>query len=1060
MADAATSLFERPLEAAVLDGLADSIAVYDRDGRILYMNAETERIFGKSREECIGRVLWELFPAAVGTPFYEALRRVAESGSAERFEHHYAPWDQWFENHVYPVPGGVCCAGRDITGTKRLEARLHLALEAAHMVAWEWDPKTDAVTMVGDVRAVYGSVALQSSRKAFELVHPDDAERHRRTIDDALASKGGYRSEFRLNLPDGQLLWLEERAAAVLDESGTRLTGVVTDITARKTMEDEIRRREGLLRTITDAMPGLIAYLDRDGRYRLCNEAYRTWFDVEPTSLFGKHIADVLGDEAYRAVEPHMASALAGRATTFESEIVYKTGERRWIEATYTPHRDAHGVVVGFVAFVRDITKKRAIMAESEALLARTAASEARLRRLVESGIIGIVFWTRDGDIRYANDAFLRTFGYTRDDLAAGRLRWREMTPREWAPLDERAFAEMAEHGVCTPYEKEYFHKDGRRVPILLGIAVWEDQADEGVAWILDMTERQRAERRRTLLVDAGQILAASIDVRETLVNAAKLVASTIGTLVIVDAVSDGNIGEPLAVVHRDPALQPAAEDLRRRTRLLPEHPGAVVARTGNSVAHTLDTNELERPDADPILRAWVSAFGLRSWVCVPLVSRGRVLGVLSYGTSDASIDPEDVATAEELGRRAGAAVDVARLFDASRAERARAEEASRAKDEFLAVVSHELRTPLNAILGWSTMLNTESLSEERRQHGLRVIERNARSQAQLVEDLLDISRITTGRVRLQVAQVELARVAQAAIESVRPGAAAKGVDIELFGAGEVGVVVGDGARLQQVAWNLLSNAVRHTKSGGRVELRLRRLESSVELSVRDTGEGIDPEFLPHVFERFRQAESGTTRRYGGLGLGLAIVKHLVELHGGTVHAESEGRGRGARFVVDLPIGSVPELAAPRATSASSPVPAAPRREPSGDLAGLHVLVVDDEDDARDLVRTIVERAGATVTTAASAVQALALLERQEDAFSVLVCDIGMPTVDGYELIRRIRALPSERSARIPAVAVTAFARTEDRARALREGFQLHLPKPVDRQELIDVLRAVTRTRG
>jgi PAS domain S-box-containing protein len=387
------------------------------------------------------------------------------------------------------------------------------------------------------------------------------------------------------------------------------------------------------------------------------------------------------------------------------------------------------------------------------------------------------------------------------------------------------------------------------------------------------------------------------------------------------------------------------------------------------------------------------------------------------------------------------------------------AQEANRLKDEFLATLSHELRTPLTAILGWARLLRGGEITGEASVRALETIERNARAQAQLIDDMLDVSRIVTGKLRLDVAPIDPRSFIDPAVEAVRPAAEAKGVTLrQVTEAGGL-VVVGDPARLQQVVWNLLTNAVKFTPAGGSVEVRLGRAASYVEIVVSDTGAGIDAEFLPHVFERFRQADQHANRRHGGLGLGLSIVRHLVELHGGTVSADSAGAGAGATFTVTLPVSHVhrPEGAEGRAHPATAEALSAP--ECPERLDGLKVLVVDDEADARELLAAGLSRCGAQVVTAASADEALDTLAAEE--FDALVSDIGMPGMDGHELIRRVRALPPGRGGRTPAVAVTAYARAEDRLGALRAGFEMHVPKPVELAELVvAVAHLVRRARN
>jgi PAS domain S-box-containing protein len=384
-------------------------------------------------------------------------------------------------------------------------------------------------------------------------------------------------------------------------------------------------------------------------------------------------------------------------------------------------------------------------------------------------------------------------------------------------------------------------------------------------------------------------------------------------------------------------------------------------------------------------------------------------------------------------------------------------EEANRRMNDFLAMVSHELRTPLNAMLGWVRLLRSGRLDPETFDRGLETIERNTLSQAKLIEDLLDVSRIVSGKLRLSVEPLDVEPVLKAAVDSVRLAAEAKGIRLHLVADSTAGLVLGDRERLQQVVWNLLSNAIKFTPKGGKVSIELTRVDSSIELTVSDTGRGISPDFLPHVFERFRQADASTSRKHGGLGLGLAIVWYLVESHGGTVRAESEGEGKGAAFVVRLPIAPVRrETAKSKAHTGNGSTHVGFECPPA--LAGVRVLVVDDEADTREMLALVLRECEAEVYPAESVPEALAALDEWDP--EILVSDIGMPGEDGYELIRRVRARPAARGGAIPAVALTAYARFEDRMRALAAGFQMHVAKPVEPTELVMVIHSLLEFRG
>lgn len=463
----------------------------------------------------------------------------------------------------------------------------------------------------------------------------------------------------------------------------------------------------------------------------------------------------------------------------------------------------------------------------------------------------------------------------------------------------------------------------------------------------------------------------------------------------------------------------------------------------------------------------------VRSYLAVPVISRsGTVIGGLFFGHPEpgiftqrserlingiaaqaaVAIDNARLYTTaqRELAKRKEAEAERERLLVSEREARERAETETRMKDEFLATLSHELRTPLNAILGWSNILRSASEMKDVVE-GIEVIERNARAQTQIIEDLLDMSRIISGKVRLEVQRIDLAPVIEAALESVKPMASAREVRLTSVLDPAAGPVSGDPARLQQVLWNLLTNALKFTPKGGRVHVVLERVNSHLEISVSDSGKGIAPDFLPHVFDRFRQADASTTRAHRGLGLGLAISKNLVELHGGSIQAKSPGLGQGSTFTIVLPVtiaySDDPARAHPSAGSPRDPVEEVPS------LAGLRILAVDDEADARQLVARILGSCGAQVETAESAAVALKKIRSLKP--DVLITDIGMPGEDGYSVIRKVRQLPSEEGGSVPAIALTAFARSEDRRRAVLSGFQMHIAKPVEPSELIAMVASL-----
>jgi signal transduction histidine kinase/PAS domain-containing protein/ActR/RegA family two-component response regulator len=568
------------------------------------------------------------------------------------------------------------------------------------------------------------------------------------------------------------------------------------------------------------------------------------------------------------------------------------------------------------------------------------------------------------------------------------------------------------------------------------------------------------SERRAGFLANASAALASSLDYEETLSTVAHLAVPEIADWCAVD-IAEGETLKRLAIAHQDPTKIDLARRFHERYPPDPASPYGIAEamRTARPILMSNIPEDLIAASArDAEHLELIRALGLRSYMCVPLVVRGRALGVLTFVSSESGrqYGESDLRLAEEVASRAALAVENAHAYDEAR-------QANRLKDEFLATLSHELRTPLNAVLGYARMLRSGVLTTEKRANAIEVLERNAVALNQIVEDVLDVSRIVAGKIRLQVQPVDLSVVLHDAAATVSPAAEARGVRLETHLDPLSATVSGDSDRLQQVVWNLLSNAVKFTPRGGRVELRLEPCESQIQIVVSDTGIGINPEFLPYVFERFRQADSGFSRQHGGLGLGLAIARHIVEMHGGTIAASSAGSGRGAAFIVRLPIMAVqqplPLPGRPAATGErSAAVMAADGLEKQ--LNGLHVLAVDDDADALMLVAEILESAGAQVSVANSGAAAMDRLGDLERLPNIVLTDLGMPGMDGFELIQQIRSSRHSDIRDLPAVALTAYARSEDRMRALHHGYQMHLAKPISPAELVAAIRSVASRRG
>ncbi|MEH2209949.1 PAS domain-containing hybrid sensor histidine kinase/response regulator [Nostoc sp.] len=551
----------------------------------------------------------------------------------------------------------------------------------------------------------------------------------------------------------------------------------------------------------------------------------------------------------------------------------------------------------------------------------------------------------------------------------------------------------------------------------------------------------QAAEKRSNFLAEASSVLASSLDYRTTLTSVAQLAVPTLADWCIVDVVENNlPVFTNPVIVASEPAKEALIRELQQRYPIAvdADYGPAKVLRTGKPelVTNILESS-LQKKSSNEEHFSLLRQLQIKSQMVVPLLVRNRKLGTILFASAQPGrhYTTVDLEMAEELAQHAAFAIENAQLYQ-------HAQEANRIKEEFLAIVSHELRTPLNSMLGWVQLIRTRKWDEVTTSKALETIERNAKLQRKLIEDILDISRIVQGQIRLNLRKVDLIPVIQGAIEAVHPTSEIKDIQVEFHLDSSVGQVMGDAERLQQVVWNLLSNAVKFTPNGGRVEIYLEQVNSNAQITVSDTGKGISADFLPYIFERFRQADSTTTRADNGLGLGLAIVHHLVEMHSGTVSAVSEGEGRGAKFTVLLPLVE-PQ---PERLIKESKV----KVDNLLILNGLQILVVDDNADTRELIVFILEKSGGQVRAVSSVGEALEALKRLKP--HVLVSDIGMPDEDGYSLIRKVRAQEAEQEEKILAVALTAFARDEEHMLALQAGFQVHVSKPIEPEELVKVV--------
>ena len=839
-----------------------------------------------------------------------------------------------------------------------------------------------------------------------------------------------------------------------------------------------LRQSEAMFRLLVESVREYAIFmLDPEGRVATWNPGARRLKGYEADEILGQHFSRFYPPERPRdQIQAELAVAVREGQYQEEGWRVKKDGTRFWADVTITPVRDDLGALVGFAKVTRDLTARRAAEEHRVQLAAERVAHAETQRlnedlhraneqlRLVFGGITeGIVVQDREGRIVLANDAGARLCGYPngpalmaapiQDVIARFEILDEEGRPfppdrlparRVLAGGEDFAEAVMRTRLKGSPVDRWSLSKaaplrdaQGR---VELAISIFED-----------ITERRHVLERLRFLAEAGELLGSSLAHEETMAAVARLSVPRIADWCTVDVFDERNQVRRLAVAHVDPSKVAWARELEQRYPVQLEAASGVgsVLRTGRSELVSEVTDEMVQAVAkDAEYLRIVRELGLRSYICVPMVARDRIVGALTLLATDESgrrYGDQDLAMAELLGRRAGLAVENARLYAQTQSALSQVTEISRLKDEFLATLSHELRTPLNAIVGWASMLKGGHLDPEVARKGIDTIDRNAALQSRLIADILDVSRIITGKVRLNVRPVHPLTAIEHAVDTIRPTADAKNVQLEVILDPSAGPISGDEERLQQILWNLLSNAVKFAPKGGRVQVRLEAVNSHVVITVEDNGPGIQPSFLPHLFERFRQADSSSTRAHGGLGLGLAIVRHLVELHGGRIRAANRESGTGAVFTVQLPRRPVMASDLTQRHPAVAPTPPAVAAADTS-LQGMRVMVVDDEEDARDLLAVSLEQSGAEVKKLTSADAVMSELPAYRP--HVLLADVEMPGKDGYSLLQLVRRLPPDQGGLTPAIAVTAYAGVEDRIRALAAGFDLHLPKPVQLDEL------------
>jgi PAS domain S-box-containing protein len=847
-------------------------------------------------------------------------------------------------------------------------------------------------------------------------------------------------------------LWLQPRSTFQIADSSDLLglaifvaVGVAISVLhetwrrgALAVLESE-ERLKVTLAGIGDAVIGT----DADGRVTTFNavaEALTGWTAREAT---GRPLNDVCVVRRESQSSP-------------EGVLVARDGRERHVHVTVAPIRSAGEKVIGTLVVFRDISERRRV----ELLRDEEQRATRMLAAIVESSDDAIVAKNLNSEILSWNVGAERMFGYSAEEAVGRSIRL--IIPEDRMSEEDEVLRRLRLGQRVDHFETVRRRKDGRLILVSLTISPIHDQdgvvvGASKIARDITALREIEAERVRLLrehavvteqLNQVGAAVASDLD-RDSIVQAVtdaatELTTAEIGAFVYTVPIESGEsyVAWTISGMSRDEFAK--IQTPRGITAFDPAFHGTEIIKSDDITRDRRYSNTGSVPFED----IPTGHSGIRSYLAIPVLGRtGQLLGGLFFGhSSPGRFTAQHERLAVGVASWASVSLENSALYREAR-------EASRLKDHFLATLSHELRTPLNAILGYARMLRSGMVPHEKQPRAIQVIERNATSLTQIVEDVLDVSRIVSGKLRLNMQVVELPDVLRAAVDAILPAAEAKGIHVEARLDPEAAPVSGDPERLQQVFWNLLSNAVKFTGAGGRISVQLARVDNRAEISVCDTGIGIGPEFLPHIFERFRQADAGFTRERGGLGLGLSITRQLLEMHEGTIEASSEGLGHGSTFRLSLPLAvvSTEKNVWPSASAVEERTEA-----PLPDLSTCVVLSVDDETDARRLVAEILENAGARVVSAGSAMEALEILEREEPP-DVILADIGMPHIDGFQFIDRVRHHRDARVRDVPAAALTAFARSEDRIIARRVGFQRHLAKPLDPVELLTTVAALCR---
>ncbi len=1074
------------------ESTVEGIFFYESD-RLIAVNQSLEKILRYDVGELIGRPLDSIFTEET-VRFMLADWQWVQEGASEAVGIKKDGTRVLLEAVIQPtlyLGRSVWMASvRDISDRKRAEADLQQTLKELSDFQFALDKSAIVATTdaKGTIQYVNEKFIEISKYSQAELIGQDH-----RVINSgyhpkeffiklwATIARGEvWRGEIKNRAKDGTYYWVDTVIVPFLDSHGKpfQYLAIRYDISQRKQTEEALRDSEKRFRDMADTAPVLLWVANCQGEWTFLNkwglnfigELLKADPDLNPRDR-------IHPEEQLQCVLSYQQAVKVGQPFTQEYRLQRADGAYRWMLETGVPRWNPEGHLVGFIGSAIDITPLKEAEADRIELLeleqtARTQAeANEQYYRFLSEAIPQMVWTARpDGTLDYLSHRWSEYTGLSEAEL----LGW------GWEPivhpddLGECLDRWMACVETGQPYEIEARMRRGCDGAYRwhLGLAVpMRDHQGEIVKWFgtnTDIHERKQAQEERLELLEREKAARILSERATTMVHRLQAIVDVaIAPLSLHDLLQElldrvtAVLGVDAAVIllmnpEQTALMVTATKGLDLEQPISASIPIPLGLGFSGKIAQTRQPMRIEREAHTQVLSPLFRHKKIESIMGAPMLLENRVLGVLHVSTeSPREFMAEDVYLLQLVADRAALAIDRANLYEAQQQARDRAEKANRLKDEFLAIVSHELRTPLNSILGWAQLLRARTLKEETRQKALETIERNAKHQVTLIDDILDVSRIVRGKIRLNRVPLYLETLVEQAIATLTPAAEAKSIQLLTQFPSSGQPILGDSSRLHQIVWNLLSNAVKFTPPGGQVTVEMDRVGDRIEFRVQDTGIGISPDFLPHVFEGFRQANSSSTRTHGGLGLGLTIVRYLVELHGGTVQAFSQGEGTGTTFTVALPIGVSPSLF-PEANGVT--LDEKTMAKYSLNIAGLQVLVVDDDRDTGELIAQVLAEYGVQTTVVLSAAEALAITERSRH--DILISDIGMPEEDGYVLIRKIRQREAGYGKPIPAIALTAFAREEDRQQALLAGFHLHVPKPVEPLKLATALAEIAQQTG